>query len=100
VQCVSIRYTQRLAQAGVEDSVGRVGDSYDNALAESIIGLFKTEVIRCKGPWRGIEVVDLATLEWVHWFNNCRVLEPIGYVPPAEFEKAYHERQAAQVRAA
>src|SRR5205085_6223378 len=86
VQYVSIRYTERLASAGIEASVGSVGDSYDNALAESVNGLYKTEVIRRKGPWRSIEAVELATLDWVHWFNRKRLLEPLGYVPPAEFE--------------
>jgi len=100
VQYLSIRYTERLVAAGIEGSVGRVGDSYDNALAESVIGLYKTEVIRRGGPWRGIEAVELATLDWVHWFNNKRLLEPIGYLPPAEFEQAYYQRQAAQESAA
>jgi len=100
VQYLSIRYSERLAAAGIEGSVGRVGDSYDNALAESIIGLYKTEVIRRGGPWKGLEAVELATLDWVHWFNNRRLLEPIGYVSPAEFERAYYQRQATQDRAA
>lgn len=90
VQYVYIRYTERLAEAGIEPSVGSVGDSYDNALAESIIGLYKTEVIHRRGPWRSIDAVEFATLEWVHWFNNHRLLEPIGYVPPAEHEAAYY----------
>jgi len=90
VQYVSIRYTERLAEAGIEPSVGSVGDSYDNALAESVIGLFKTEVIRRRGPWRGIEAVEFATLEWVDWFNNRRLLGPIGNVPPAEAEALYY----------
>jgi transposase InsO family protein len=93
VQYLSIRYTERLAQAGIERSVGSVGDSYDNALAESIIGLYKTEVIRRRGPWRSIDAVEYATLSWVDWFNNRRLLEPIGYVPPAEFESEYHRAQ-------
>lgn len=93
VQYVSIRYTERLAQAGVAPSVGSVGDSYDNALAESIIGLFKAEVIRRAGPWRNLEAVEFATLEWVDWFNHRRLLEPIGYVPPAEAEAEYHAAQ-------
>jgi transposase InsO family protein len=93
VQYLSIRYTERLAEAGIEPSVGSVGDSYDNALAESIIGLFKTEVIRRLGPWRNVEDVELATLEWVWWFNYHRLLGPIGHVPPAEFEEAYYESQ-------
>ena len=95
VQYLSIRYTERLAAAGIEPSVGSKGDSYDNALAESVIGLFKTEVIRQRGPWRGLEDVELATLEWVWWFNHHRLLEPIGYVPPVEHEEAYYRRQAA-----
>jgi len=93
VQYVSIRYTERLAKAGIEPSVGSVGDSYDNALAETIIGLYKTEVIRPNGPWRNIEAVEFATLEWVDWFNNRRLLEPIGDIPPVEFEALYYERQ-------
>ncbi|WP_235952569.1 integrase core domain-containing protein, partial [Falsiroseomonas algicola] len=94
-QYVSIRYTERLAEAGIEPSVGSVGDSYDNALAESVIGLFKTEVIRRRGPWRGIEGVEFATLEWVDWFNNRRLLEPIGNIPPAEAEARYYAAQEA-----
>jgi putative transposase len=90
VQYVSIRYTERLAEAGIEPSVGSVGDSYDNALAETVIGLFKTEVIHRRGPWRSFESVEFATLEWVDWFNNRRLLEPIGNIPPAEAEAAYY----------
>ena len=90
---VSIRYTERLAEAGLEPSVGSVGDSYDNALAESVIGLFKTEVIRRQGPWRSLEAVEFANLDWVDWFNNRRLLEPIGNIPPVEFEEAYHDQQ-------
>jgi putative transposase len=90
VQYVSIRYTQRLADAGVEPSVGSVGDSYDNALAETINGLFKAEVIHRRTSWRSIQAVELATLEWVDWFNNRRLLEPIGNVPPAEAEAAFY----------
>jgi transposase InsO family protein len=93
VQYVSIRYTERLAEAGIEPSVGSVGDPYDNALAETIFGLYKTEVIRRNGPWRNIEEVEFATLEWVDWFNNRRLLGPIGNIPPAEFEALYYERQ-------
>ena len=89
-QYVSIRYTERLAEAGIEPSVGSVGDSYDNALAESINGLYKTEVIRRRGPWRSLEAVEFATLEWVEWFNNRRLLEPIGNMPPAEAEERYY----------
>ena len=91
VQYVSIRYTERLAEAGIEPSVGSVGDSYDNAMAETIFGLFKSEVIWPNGPWRSLEEVEFATLEWIDWFNNRRVLEPIGDVPPAEFEAMYYE---------
>ena len=91
-QYLSIRYTERLAEAGVESSVGSVGDSYDNALAETINGLYKTEVIRRRGPWRHVDDVEYATLEWVDWFNNQRLLEPIGNVPPAEFELAYYHQ--------
>ncbi len=91
-QYVSIRYTERLAEAGIEPSVGRIGDSYDNALAESVIGLYKTEVIRQRGPWCHLEAVEFATLEWVHWFNHRRLLEGIGYVPPAELEEAYYQQ--------
>lgn len=93
VQYLSIRYTDRLADAGIEPSVGTVGDSYDNALAESVIGLYKTEVIRRQGPWRHVETVELATLAWVDWFNTRRLLEPIGYLPPSEFEDAYYRTQ-------
>jgi len=92
-QYLSIRYTERLTEAGMERSVGTVGDSYDNALAESVIGLFKTEVIRRRGPWRGVEDVEFATLEWVAWFNRHRLLEPIGYVPPVEYEAHYYQLQ-------
>lgn len=91
-QYLSIRYTERLAEAGIESSVGSVGDSYDNALAETVIGLYKTEVIYRRSPWRHAEQVEYATLEWVDWFNNRRLLEPIGNVPPAEFEEQYHSR--------
>ena len=93
VQYISIRYTERLAEAGIEPSVGSVGDSYDNAMAESVIGLFKTEVIRPQGPWRNLEDVEFATLTWVDWFNHRRLLEPIGYLPPAEYEEAYYRTQ-------
>jgi putative transposase len=92
-QYLSIRYTERLAIAGIEPSVGSVGDSYDNALAESIIGLFKTEVIRRFGPWKSLEAVEFATLEWVDWFNNRRLLEPIGNTQPAEAEARYYASQ-------
>ena len=83
-QGLSIRYTNRLTQAGIEPSVGSVGDSYDNALAESVIGLYKTELIRQKGPWRNLDQVNYATLEYVDWFNHRRLLEPIGDIPPTE----------------
>ena len=89
-QYVSIRYTERLAEAGIEPSVGSVGDSYDNALAETVIGLFKTEVIHRSGPWRNLDAVEFATLEWVDWFNNRRLLEPIGNIPPAEAETRFY----------
>ena len=90
VQYVSIKYTERLADAGLVPSVGSVGDSYDNALAETINGLYKAEVIHRRGPWRSLEAVEFATLEWVDWFNNRRLLEPIGYMPPTEAEAAYY----------
>ena len=109
-QYVSIRYTERLAEAGIEPSVGSLGDSYDNALAETVIGLFKTEVIRRRGPWRhaagqarGLkahEAVEFATLEWVDWFNHRRLLEPIGNIPPAEAEARYHAQIAGPAIAA
>ncbi|MDF1526484.1 MAG: integrase core domain-containing protein, partial [bacterium] len=79
--------------SGIEPSVGSIGDSYDNALAETVIGLYKTEVIRRRGPWRNLEAVEFATLEWVDWFNNRRLLEPIGYIPPAEYEMLYYQSQ-------
>ncbi len=91
-QYLSIRYTERLAQAGIDSSVGSVGDSYDNALAETINGLYKTEVIRRRGPWKNIEDVEYATLEWVDWFNHRRLLEPIGNVPPVEYEMMYYRQ--------
>jgi transposase InsO family protein len=89
-QYVSIKYTERLAEAGIEPSVGSVGDSYDNALAETINGLYKAEVIHRRGPWRSFEAVEFATLEWVDWFNHRRLLEPIGNIPPAEAEERYY----------
>jgi transposase InsO family protein len=92
-QYLSIRYTERLAEAGAVTSVGSRGDSYDNALAETIIGLYKTELIRQRGAWKGIDEVEYATLEWVDWFNHRRLLEPIGYVPPAEFEAAFQREE-------
>jgi putative transposase len=90
VQYVSFKYSERLAEAGIEPSVGSVGDSYDNALAETINGLYKAEVIHRRGPWRNFEAVEFATLEWVDWFNNRRLLEPIGNIPPAEAEQRYY----------
>ena len=92
-QYLSIRYTERLAEMGIEPSVGSVGDSYDNALAETINGLYKAEVIHPNGPWRSVDDVEFATLEWVDWFNNRRLLGPIGYMPPAEFEAMYDQEQ-------
>ena len=92
-QYLSIRYTERLAEAGAVTSVGSRGDSYDNALAETIIGLYKTELIRRRGPWKSLDEVEYATLEWVDWFNHRRLLEPIGHVPPAEFEATYWRKQ-------
>ncbi|MFM6585748.1 MAG: IS3 family transposase [Dolichospermum sp.] len=94
-QYVSIRYSERLAEAGIEPSVGSTGDSYDNALAETINGLYKAELIHRRGPWKTREAVELATLEWVSWFNNQRLLEPIGYIPPAEAEANYWKQQQA-----
>jgi putative transposase len=99
-QYLSIRYTERLAEAGLEASVGSVGDSYDNALAETMFGLFKSEVIWPRGPWKNLEEVEYATLEWVDWFNNRRLLEPIGDIPPAEFEQAYYDQLESQAIAA
>ena len=95
-QYVSIRYTERLTEAGIEPSVGSRGDSYDNALAETINGLYKAEIIHRRGPWKSHESVELATLEWVAWFNHCRLLEPIGYIPPAEAEANYYRQLAEQ----
>ena len=98
-QYVSIRYSERLAEAGVEPSVGSKGDSYDNALAETINGLYKAELIHRHAPWKTKEAVELATLEWVAWFNNHRLLEPIGYIPPAEAEANYYRHLASQTTA-
>ena len=95
-QYVSIRYSERLAEAGVEPSVGSKGDSYDNALAETINGLYKAELIHRRAPWKTKEAVELATLEWVSWFNSHRLLEPIGYIPPAEAEANYYRQLAEQ----
>lgn len=91
VQYLSLKYTERLTDAGVKPSVGSVGDSYDNALAETVNGLYKAEVINPRGPWSDVKAVEFATLEWVDWFNHRRLLEPIGYIPPAEAEARYHE---------
>lgn len=108
-QYLSIRYSDRLIEAGAAclrathrqvPSVGSVGDSYDNALAETIIGLYKTEVIHHRGPWRHLDAVEFATLEWVDWFNHRRLLEPIGHLPPAELEAAYDRQQREWARAA
>ena len=100
VQYTSIRYTERLAEAGIEPSVGSVGDSYDNAMAETIIGLYKAEVIHRQAPWKCREDVELATLEWVAWFNHHRLLAPIGNVPPAEKEAAYYQQRSESAEAA
>ena len=99
-QYLSIRYSERLTAAGVVPSVGSVGDAYDNALAETIIGLYKTELIHQHGPWRHLDAVEYATLEWVDWFNHRRLLEPIGNVPPAELERAYYRQQEGSAVAA
>ena len=96
-QYVSIRYTERLAEAGIEPSVGSRGDSYDNALAETINGLYKAELIHRRAPWKSTESVELATLEWVSWFNHHRLLEGIGYIPPAEAEENYYRQLAEPV---
>ena len=95
-QYVSIRYTERLAEAGIEPSVGSKGDSYDNALAETINGLYKAELIHRRAPWKTKESVELATLQWVSWFNNHRLMEPLGYIPPAEAEANYYRQLASQ----
>ena len=96
-QYLSIRYTERLSESGIEPSVGSRGDSYDNALAESVIGLYKTEVIRKDGPWKGVGDVECATLDWVSWFNEQRLLGPIGDIPPAEFEQMYYQQQQSRL---
>ena len=95
-QYVSIRYSERLAEAGIESSVGSKGDSYDNALAETINGLYKAELIHRRAPWKTKEAVEFATLEWVSWFNQHRLLEPIGYLPPAQAEANYYRQLASQ----
>lgn len=96
VQYLSIRYSERLAEAGIEPSVGSRGDSYDNALAETVIGLYKTELIHHRGPWRSLDEVEYATLEWVAWYNTQRLMEPLGYLPPAEYEDNFHKTTASQ----
>jgi putative transposase len=95
-QYLSIRYTERLTQAGIEPSVGSRGDSYDNALAETINGLYKAELIHKRAPWKSRQALELATLEWVHWFNHHRILQPIGYITPAESEINYYRQLATQ----
>jgi transposase InsO family protein len=95
-QYMSIRYSERLAEAGIEPTVGSNGDSYDNVLAETINGLYKTELIHRRAPWNTKESLELATLEWVSWFNHNRLLEPIGYIPPAEAEENYYRQLASQ----
>ena len=95
-QYLSIRYSERLKEAGITPSVGSVADSYDNALAETIIGLYKTELVHHQGPWKGGDALEFATLGWVDWFNHRRLLESIGWVPPVEFEAAYWQTQAKQ----
>jgi len=99
-QYLSIRYGERLAESGIEPSVGSTGDSYDNALAESLNGLYKAEVIHRRGPWRNVEDVEFATLEWVDWFNNRRLLGPIGDIPPVELEQMYYQQQQSLAAAA
>jgi putative transposase len=100
VQYLSMRYSERLQAAGIDASVGSTGDSYDNAMAETIIGLYKTELIHARGPWRSLDAVEYATLEWVDWFNHRRLLEPIGHVPPAEFEQQYYQQKQGLALAA
>jgi len=99
-QYVSIRYTERLAEAGIEPSVGSKGDSYDNALAETINGLYKAELIHRRAPWKTVESLELATLEWVTWFNHQRLLQPLGYIPPAEAEDRYYQQLTVQAEPA
>ena len=94
VQYLAIRYTERLAKAGIERSVGSRGDSYDNALAESVIGLYKTEVIHRRGPWKGHEDVEFATLTWVAWYNSTRLHESLGYLAPDAFEQGFDRDRA------
>ena len=97
---LAIKILRNLLAAGIEPSVGSVGDSYDNALAETIIGLYKTELIYKEGPWKGIEQVEFATLEWVDWFNNRRLLGPIGNIPPVEYEASYYQQLEGQAMVA
>jgi transposase InsO family protein len=99
-QYLSIRYTERLAEEGLVASVGSVGDSYDNALAETIIGLYKTELIEQQGPWKSYDQVEYSTFKWVDWFNNRRLMEPLGDVPPAEYEQEYYDAQTGQAMVA
>jgi putative transposase len=99
VQDLSIRYTERLAEAQIAASVGSRGDSYDNAMAETVIGLYKTEVIHPRGPWRGLDDVEFATLEWISWCNTSRLMEPLGYLPPKEYEEQFHHTQANHLAA-
>ena len=99
-QYLSIRYTERLAEAGLEASVGSVGDSYDNALAETIIGLYKTELIEKEGPWKNLERVEYRTFQWVDWYNHRRIMQPLGDVPPKEYEQAYYAQENGQAQAA
>jgi putative transposase len=94
-QYLSIRYSERLSAAGIEPSVGSVGDSYDNAMAETINGLYKTELIHQQGPWKGLDDVEYATLEWIDWFNHRRILEPLGDIPPAEYETNYYRQTSS-----
>ena len=99
-QYLSIRYTQRLADAGIAPSVGSVGDAYDNAMAESVIGLYKTEAIKKRGPWKNHQAVKFATLAWTDWFSNRRLLEPIVNIPPAELEQMYYQDQESKTMVA
>jgi putative transposase len=98
-QYTSIAFTERLATAGVDPSVGSVGDAYDNALAETTIGLYKTELIKPRGPWKTADQVEVATLEWIDWYNHHRLHQACGDIPPAELETAHHRRQAALAEA-
>ena len=95
-QYTSVRFTEHLELEGISPSIGSVGDAYDNALMETINGLYKTELIHRRAPWKTKEAVEFATLEWVSWFNHHRLLEPIGYIPPAEAEANYYRQLASQ----